>query len=229
MEREIFEDDFITWRQKTPVGIKVEEIFGMDSKNGKVWLELARQIFCEQGGEYYREVYHFKNGAPYIDGLSARISISHTDHFFVCAFLPRTPESDLAVFSPRTAMGVDAESLSRDQVFRVREKFLSDEELRLVPKEDLRLNIIAWTSKEALYKAAMTPGLDFRSSIHLKTLPEIDVTPEKSVEAKLGVAEVIFPESSEIPKQEMKLYSYESYGCCVTIAFSPKCAKFGGK
>ncbi|MDE6792792.1 MAG: hypothetical protein K2J48_06905, partial [Muribaculaceae bacterium] len=28
---------------------------------------------------------------------------------------------------------------------------------------------------------------------------------------------------------EMELYSYESDGCCVTLAFSPKCAKFGRK
>ena len=225
MER--FEDEFVTWHHKTPVGVKIDEVFGMDSKTGKVWLELAKQIYCEQGEPNYREIGHFENGAPFLWGSQSRISISHTDHFLVVASLPKTPESDLSKFSPRTAMGVDAERLERQQVIKIRERFLNKEELEKIPEEDLKKNIIAWTAKEALYKAAMTPGLDFREAIRLEELPEIDENPEKKKTETLGKAFIRFPEESGIETQEMLLYSYESYGCCVTIALSPKCAKFG--
>lgn len=226
MER--FEDEFVTWRHKTPVGIKVDEVFGMDCKSGKVWEQLARQIFCELGEPNYRELGHFENGAPYIIGLPARISISHTSHFFVAAFLPKTPESDLSKFSPRVAMGIDAERLDREQVIKLREKFLSDKELEIISPESVKDNIIAWTAKEALYKAAMTPGLSLKDNLRILRLPSLDLYPDQKHECQLGDAIIEFPAEMQMENQAMSLYSYESYGCCITIAYSPKCARYGG-
>ena len=227
MERD---EDFIFWKYKTPIGIKVEEVFGMESMTEKVWLEFARQIFCEQGADNFREIGHFANGAPFIWGSMSRISISHTSHFFVAAFLPKTPEANLGVFNPRTAMGIDVEKLDRKQVLDVRGKFLNDSEQELVGN-DLQKNIMAWTAKEALYKAVLTPGLDFKTNILIESLPELDYSPEKTTNPSLGKAFIKFPgddqQTSDSGTQEMNLYSYESNGCCVTIAFSPKCAKFG--
>ncbi|MCH5241825.1 MAG: 4'-phosphopantetheinyl transferase superfamily protein [Muribaculaceae bacterium] len=223
---ERFPDEFVTWHHKTFVGIKVDEVFGMDSKNGQVWTELARQIFCEQG-ENYKVIDHFENGAPYLEGYPGRISLTHTTHFFAVATLPKTPEVNLDSFNPRASMGIDAESLERTQVLKVRNKFLSDKELELVPEENIKANIIAWTSKEALYKAALTPGMDFRENIRITKLPELQNDPVKAKAVCLGEAEILFPEETGNGIQAMNLFSYESYGCCVTIAFSPKCAKFG--
>ena len=224
---ERFPDEFVTWHHKTFVGIKIDEVFGMDSKSGKVWLELARQIYSEQGEPNYRIIDHFSNGAPFLEGYPGRISLTHTSHFFAVASLPKTPEVYLDSFNPRAAMGIDAEPLHREQVLKIRHKFLSEEEHGLVPEDDLKANIIAWTSKEALYKAAFTPGLDFQNSIILSKLPSLELNPEKGSENSLGEAYVRFPEDSGFFEQPMKLFSYESYGCCVTLAFSPKCAKFG--
>lgn len=225
---ERFPDEFVTWHHGTPVGVKIDEIFGMDNKSGKVWLELARQIFCEQGQPDYRIIDHFPNGAPFIEGYPGRISLSHTNNFLVVAMLPKTPELNLEIFNTRSAMGIDAERLDRQQVIKIREKFLSQEELKLIPEDNLKANIIAWTSKEALYKAAFTTGLDFKDSIHLIKLPSLSQDPlKKDNDESLGEASVSFPESSELGTLPFILYSYESYGCCVTIALSPKCAKFG--
>ncbi|MCH5235898.1 MAG: 4-phosphopantetheinyl transferase family protein [Muribaculaceae bacterium] len=223
---ERFTDEFVTWHHKTFVGIKVDEVFGMDSKSGKVWTELARQIFCEQG-ENYRVIEHFENGEPYLEGYPGRISITHTSHLFAVAMLPKTPEVNLNGFNPRAAMGIDAEPLDRTQVLKVRNKFLSKEEQELIPEDDVKSNILAWTSKEALYKAALIPGLDFSQDILIKKLPELQKDPVKGVEQNIGEAIIKFPVTSNIENQEMKIFSYESYGCCVTLAFSPKCAKFG--
>lgn len=224
---ERFPDEFVTWHHKTPVGIQVDEVFGMDSKKGRAWIELAKQIYCEQGEPNYRVIEHFANGAPYIEGYPGRISITHTTHFLAVAKLPKTPETNLENFNPRSAMGIDAEPRNRDQVLKVRTKFLSDQELELIPEKDLEKNIQAWTAKEALFKASMKSGLDFKENIRIIKLPPVYENPENKEEAVLGEAEIIFPEDTEIGKTEMKLYSYFSYDCIVTIAFSPKCAKFG--
>lgn len=222
-----FPDEFVTWHHRTPVGIKIDEVFGMDEKSGKVWLELARQIFSEQADSYYRVIEHFPNGAPYMAGYPGRISLTHTDHFFAVAFLPKTPDISLDSFNTRTAMGIDAEPFNREQVIRVRDKFLSENELEFITEDSLHKNIMAWTAKEALYKAAFFPGLDLRKDIQIISLPELDENPEKKNSCRLGEALLLFPEESGYGPQEMKLYSYESYDCCVTLAFSPKCSRFG--
>lgn len=217
------ETEFIYWRHKTPVGIKVEEVSGMETRSGKIWIEMAKQIYCENGVDGYREIGHFPNGAPFLFGSTSRISLTHAGHLLAVATLPKTPEADLSVFSPRTAMGIDAESLGREQVIRVREKFLSDYELSMIPASDVEANIIAWTCKEALYKAGMTEGVDLKKDMEIKKLPRIDRNlnqPGKTPE--LGKAILM-------GNVEMELYSYESDGYCVTLAYSPKCAKFGGK
>ena len=43
--------DFIYWRHPTIPGIKVEEITGGEYYKGKVWLDMARQVYCENGRE----------------------------------------------------------------------------------------------------------------------------------------------------------------------------------
>ena len=211
---ERFPDEFVTWHHKTPLGVEIDEVFGMDSREGKLWLEMARQIFCEQGEEY-REINHFENGAPYIEGYPGRISITHTKDFFAVAWLPKTPEVDLTTFNVTTALGIDAEPIDRTQVLKVRNRFLSDSELAMIPEENLAENVLAWTIKEALYKAAMTEGIDFRNNLRIIELPEIDKAPEKRGKKNLGQGEIVMADGRSY---EMRLYSYESYGCVVTVA-----------
>jgi len=228
------ETEFIYWPHPTPVGIRVEEVTGMKNKSGKLWIEMAKQIFAENGRDSFREIGHFPNGAPFIFGYPARISITHADHLLAVATLPKTPEADLSHFGQRTALGIDAERLDRQQVFNVRNRFLSERELALVDNDSVETNIIAWTAKEALYKAAMTDGLDFREDISLEKLPSIDrkMNLPGAPAPVIGKAFITIKkndESGENKKSstcEMELYSYESEGHCITIAYSPKCAKF---
>lgn len=225
------ETEFIYWPHHTPIGIKVEEVSGMETKSGKVWREMAKQIYCENGRDGYRELGHFPNGAPFIFGESARISMTHTDHLLAVATLPKTPEADLAKFQPRTAMGIDAERLDRSQVIKVRDKFLSEEEKSMVPEDDLEKNIIAWTCKEAAYKAGMTEGIDFCQAINLRKLPEINrqINLPGAPQPIIGAATITLPGDNGDSTFDLELYSYLSDDCCVTIAYSPKCAKFGRK
>lgn len=225
------ETDFIYWRHHTAPGIKVEEVSGGDGRSGEVWRTMATQIYCENGREGYREIGHLPCGAPFLFNDDSRISISHCKGLLVVASLPRTPEATLSEFSLRTAMGIDAERADRSQVLNVRERFLSGDELAMIPDSDLSALIVAWTAKEALYKAMLEPGLDFRDAIRILRLPVPASNPLCIPEGEgspapadaFGTARVTRAEGTAV---DMEIFSYLSDDCIVTIAYSPKCAKF---
>ncbi len=226
------ETEFIYWRHRTVPGIKVEEICGADDKPLKLWLEIAYQVYGENGRDGFRELGHYRNGAPFIQGETSRISVTHSGRFLAIATLPPTPEVNLSNFSERAAMGIDAESANREQVLKIRDKFLSEDEQKFIPADDVTENIIAWTAKEALYKSALTEGLDFRNDIKILKLPSIGaaVPVREDIESSqkcIGKATINIKEGDQTIPIAMLLYSYESEGNIVTLAYSPKCAKFG--
>ena len=71
-------------REVAPCGVAVEMIYGADEKSAKVWKLFAMQILSEAEGDY-RSIEHYDNGAPYLDGVSQRISVSPTPHCLVGA------------------------------------------------------------------------------------------------------------------------------------------------
>lgn len=97
---------------------------------------------------------HDANGAPYIDGEKCHISISH------CA-----THVALAI-NYNHRIGIDIENW-REQLNKVRNRFLSPNELKTINTPQLLLQ--AWTAKEALYKVAQTPGISLASDITLPT------------------------------------------------------------
>lgn len=208
------ETDFIYWRHRTPIGVKVEEVSGGEDRSGAVWRAMALQVWKENGRDGYRDVDHLECGAPLLWGEHSRISLTHANGLLVVATLPATPEVELDGFAERTALGVDAERADRSQVLKIRERFLSAEELAMVPADDVEANIVAWTCKEALYKAALTPGLDWRTQIRLVRPPRPDGT--------LGEGEV------EIAGRRVSfvLYTYRSEAFVVTLAITPRTATF---
>lgn len=170
--------DYIYERRKTPEHVKIETVTGGSRYKGKVWTEIARQIYCENGKEGFREIGHFPSGAPFLYGSDERISISHTDGCLVVATIPVSPDSNLSEFTPETALGVDVERADREKTAELRERFLSDEELTRVPSGSVEAAVIAWTSKEAMLKAGMNPNIDWRHDIVITALPSFD-TPGK--------------------------------------------------
>lgn len=230
--------EHIYWRHPTVPGIKVEEVSGEHSAGAaKVWLEMARQVYCENGREAYREIGHFKSGVPFLYGETSRISITHCDGLLAVATLPPTPEVDLDRFSERAALGIDAERADREQVLKIRERFLSDSELEMIPADDLLLNVQAWTVKEAAYKAALATGVDFRSGICIKRLPKLAPPTPVYNHKEFGVPE----NAKELPGEffgevtvesdgnveAFRIYSYMSDECVITLCYAPRCAKFG--
>ncbi|MBD5370933.1 MAG: 4-phosphopantetheinyl transferase family protein [Bacteroides sp.] len=235
------ETEFIFWRHDTPAGIRVEEICGGDDKSARLWKVMALQVFGENGGDRFREIGHCPSGAPLLEDAPQRISVSHTTHFMVIAMLPRTPECDLAEFSVRTAMGIDCELRDRAQALKVAGRVMTPAETALMqayaatlregdshhaPMEEaeaeLTAAVLCWTVKEALYKAALIEGADFRENLVILELPEICTNPMVRA-PHYGAALVRRPDGEEV---EMQLFSYLSEEHIVTLAYSPKCAKF---
>ncbi len=212
MDQDLIYDIF-----NTPAGVKIEAVSGGTGLSEKVHRALARQVWQENGPEGYRVIEHFPNGAPRHSEIESRISVSHCAGMFVVASLPRTPEADLAVFNPRTAMGVDCEPLSREQVMNVRDRFLCREEMEIVP-HTTEATLLAWTAKEACYKAAMTEGLPFTTAIRIISLPD-------ALTGATGEARIALPEG----EQSLSLYAMIYEGFIICIAYSPKCAAFKRK
>lgn len=173
-----------------------------------------------------------ENGAPLLDGITQRVTLSHTSHFLVVASLPKTPDMDLTEVNPRTAVGIDTEKEDRRQVLKIRDKFLNDEELKLLlaiddPEKadasDILAYILAWTCKEALYKAALGSASDWKGDYRIISLPAIASDIKKATPERYGKGVVSDPELGRI---EMLLSSWMKEGHVVTLAFSPKIARY---
>lgn len=98
---------------------------------------------------------HDSEGAPFIAGSDVSISISHSRTHAALAVCGRCP------------VGVDIET-RRPQLARVAPRVLSPAELEAYGAEPDGL-LRAWTLKEALYKAALTPGVDFRNGMFCRS------------------------------------------------------------
>lgn len=167
--------DFIYERFRTPSGVKLEVVTGGSHYKGKVWRQIAMQVYCENGKEDFRDIGHFKSGAPFIYGADERISISHTEGCLVVATIPVPDDAILSEFSSVTALGVDVERADREKVVKLRDRFLSESELAIVPADSVSANVTAWTCKEAMLKAGMDPAINWHTDIIITTLPAPDV------------------------------------------------------
>lgn len=225
----------IYWRHPTVPGIKVEEVTGGEQYRGAVWLEVARQVYCENGRDEYREIGHYPNGAPFLYGSDSRISITHCQGLFAVATLAPTPDIDLSSFSSRSALGIDAERCDRQQVIRIRERFLSPRELDMIPENQLLQNVQAWTAKEAVYKAALKSGLDFRQQIEIIRLPLIGpavpvFNPEEfGLPAHTKKLPDTFYGEAKLANNDIsfELYTYLSDEYLVTLAYTSESSRFG--
>lgn len=224
-------EDFVYEKETAPSGVSVEIIYGADDKSAKVWKLFAMQIFSESGSEY-RQIGHMENGAPLLDGVPKRISVTHTPHFLVVASLPKTPDTDLTEVSFRTSMGIDAEISNRKQVLNIKDKFLSAEEMKLLPSvedvdkasdTDTLAYIHAWTCKEALYKANLGKASDWKESYRIISLPEIANEMKHATPEKYGKSVITDPTLGDM---EMTLSSWMCQGHVVTLAFSSKIARY---
>lgn len=206
-------------RVKTYPGIKVEMVSGGEGKSPAVWKAMARQVYCENGRDSYREMGHFSDGAPFLWDEPNRISLTDTSGLLAVATLAPTPDENLESLSPHTALGIDAERADRKQARSVRSRFLSDGELEMVDSEDTEKNVLAWVLKEAMLKAVRNPGVDIRSGLRLLKLPVVADSPREGSEDALGKGEAVTP-SGETFRLDLFAWREENY--IMALAYSPE-------
>jgi len=90
---------------------------------------------------------------PYLADEKYHFSISHCGDWAA------------AIVSRNKRVGVDVE-IPVDKILRIKEKFLSEDELRLTTP-DSRLTTLLWSAKESVYKWYGKGAVDFRQDIQL--------------------------------------------------------------
>ena len=116
--------------------------------------QLATHIFGSSS-----TIAHNDNGSPYIkEQPDKKISLSHSSGH--CA---------LTVSKNGGSIGVDIET-ARTHINKVADKFIRKDEAAAIghtksDNEQTLLLLRYWTAKEAIYKAAMTPGLGLKEII----------------------------------------------------------------
>lgn len=135
-------------------GITIEDLLDKPVKRQRE-KAAERLLLCKAFG---RPVIlsHTSQGAPYIEGAAVNISITHTMRLVAFAL----NDSDI--------IGLDAEQIDRQQVLRVRDKFLNTSEQQFIDGNDLAAHIIAWTAKEAVIKAERNSAIDWTDGIRLE-------------------------------------------------------------
>lgn len=105
-----------------------------------------------------------ESGRPYLGDDSLYFSISHTDGFAA------------AIVSRNQAVGIDVERLS-DQPKRVRSKFLIEKEEGILFKSmgsvgytEHQVYTLAWSVKEAAFKALHQTGVDFIRDLPIESV-----------------------------------------------------------
>jgi phosphopantetheinyl transferase len=97
------------------------------------------------------------NGKPFPNDYSFQLSVSHSGNWASCLINPTHP------------VGLDIEAI-QERVLKVKERFLSSEELEyfLSLGNDPLIFTILWSTKEAVFKYIGRKGIDIRQQIKIE-------------------------------------------------------------
>jgi phosphopantetheinyl transferase len=117
-----------------------------DQAKAKLIQHLYQQTFAIKKDDF---------GKPFIDEIDEHISISHTKN--ACAIL----------FTRDPNPGLDIE-IEREQLFRIKSKYLSSAELQKHDISNLKTLTILWAAKEAIFKWHGIGEVDFKAHSYIQ-------------------------------------------------------------
>lgn len=135
------------------VGIPVKDLMELPVKRQREKAAERLMLFRAFGQPV--SLLHDEQGAPFVEGFDTNISITHTPRLVAVAV------------DDGHIIGIDAEQCGRQQVLRVRDKFLNANEKQFISANDLAVHVVAWTAKEAIIKAERNGALDWTEGICL--------------------------------------------------------------
>ncbi len=100
------------------------------------------------------ELCHNEHGAPYLASGAEYISFTHSGDYVMLAI------------NAEARVGIDIE-YAADKAIRVRRKYVNDAEAEYIMPADGQAHLVAWTAKEALFKAIPEDRVDFRTQLLL--------------------------------------------------------------
>ena len=92
---------------------------------------------------------HNENGKPFLKNISTHISISHSENLLCIAY------------SDKFDVGIDIQFWN-NALIRTTEKFLSNEEQKMLDVKDKNTLLKSWTTKEAAYKILNIKNLSLK-------------------------------------------------------------------
>ena len=121
------------------MGIAFEDLMDLPLKRQRE-KAAERLLLCRAFGHPVT-LSHDEQGAPSVEGHEqVNISITHT------------PQLVALAVNENEVIGLDAEQADRQQVLKLRAKFLNPEEQTFIG-QNMAAHIVAWTAKEAIIKA----------------------------------------------------------------------------
>ena len=129
-------------------------------KRKQEWLAV-RILLKELLGEE-KDVEYDAWGKPFFKDNSYQISISHTPGYVA------------VILNPEHPVGIDIEQIT-NKVERVKDRFLSEEEIKHISKEKELIHLLLhWSAKETIFKALGESEVIFNEQLHIKPfVPQI--------------------------------------------------------
>lgn len=115
---------------------------------------LAVRALTKILGENPENIFYKLSGRPYLENSQKNISISHTKGY-VAVLLAENINS-----------GIDIEART-ERVLKIKNKFISDSENQEINKSENQVRdlLLHWCSKEAIFKATHSEGIDFKKDL----------------------------------------------------------------
>ena len=144
----------------------------------------------------HKTILHKENGQPFLEDGSFHISISHTKGYAAVALHSRFP------------VGIDIEHFGMT-VYRVREKFMQEDELEEADVENVYQLLLYWSAKEAVYKVLSMDGVELKR--HIRIFPfemEEEEGELNAIELKTGTRKE-FPVKYLLDKEFVLTYTVD--------------------
>jgi len=129
-------------------------------KRKKQWMSYRALIRTLVQTDFIYRIYYDENNKPYLVNPTRAISVSHTDNYSAVLINENINE----------IRGLDVERLS-EKAFRNKNKFLTDEEINLLPIDNLYFySTLFWSAKESVYKKSNIPNIFLKSNIKIENI-----------------------------------------------------------
>jgi 4'-phosphopantetheinyl transferase len=168
--------------------------FGLKEKRAiekRAALYVVKHILKDERADIFYE----ESGRPYLDN-GMKISVSHSYNWLA------------VIVSASIEVGIDIEKV-RDKILKIKEKFLSEEELNELKGASPEKYTLYWCAKEVLYKASGVSGLIFAQQLLIEPFAFSNTGGKIKAVVKLPASEKKHTLHYEVLNDYVLVYTFE--------------------